>query len=336
MLCEITCPPKRGNFPMVPLTTHRQLASVDGTATANETVRIATGIRATLQSLGWLGTQIGVFRRLGIEVTFPGIEVGGSQAVSGLCDGNWEFCEVGMLPVVQAVLEGHDTVILLAPARPHVSGYILARRDITETAALANKRIGVLTETAQFAIATQQMLRIWGVTATLVPLGSFKNIYAALEAGSIDAAYFTLDYRIRAERELGANAFPGPASLGNQVLATTRRLIGRNADLVTRVVRGYLESIHWFKTERAAAVVPLLQQFLQFTDPRSVEDIYNFFVTTFQDVPRLTDDGIRALLEQLAAKYPAAQMLSSSQVTDMSFLDELEKSGFIARLYQKT
>jgi hypothetical protein len=88
---------------MVPLTTHRRLASEDGTPAANETIRIATGIRATLQSLGWLGTQIGIFRRLGIEVTFPGIEVGGSQAVSGLCDGNWEFCEVGMLPVVQLV-----------------------------------------------------------------------------------------------------------------------------------------------------------------------------------------------------------------------------------------
>lgn len=214
------------------------MASENGNPAENEPVRIATGIRATLQSLGWLGTQIGVFRRLGIEVTFADIEVGGSQAVSGLCDGNWEFCEVGMLPVVQAVLDGHDTVILLAPTRPHVSGYILARREITEPHALANKRIGVLTETAQFAIATRLMLRNWGVMATLVPLGSFKNIYAALEAGSIDAAYLTLDYRIRAERELGANVFPGPALLGNQVLATTRRLIGRSPDLVSRIVRG--------------------------------------------------------------------------------------------------
>jgi ABC-type nitrate/sulfonate/bicarbonate transport system substrate-binding protein len=321
-------------FPMVPLRTRRELVAGSRTPAANETVRIATGIRATLQSLGWLGTQIGVFRRLGIDVTFPGIEVGGPQAASGLCDGDWEFCETGMAPAVQAVLDGHDTVIILAPTRPHVTGYILTRREIKEPAALANKRIGVLTETGQFAIATQLMLRQSGVTATLVPLGSFQTIYAALRAGSIEAAYFTLDYRIRAERELDANAFAGPASLGNQVLATTRRLIDRTPDLVARIVRGYVESIHWFKTDRAA-VVPLLQQFLQFTDPRSVEDIYDFFMPTFQEVPRPTEEGIRALLEQLVAKYPAAQTLTPSQVTDTSFLDELEKNGFIARLYQK-
>jgi hypothetical protein len=104
-------------------------------------------------------------------------------------------------------------------------------------------------------------------------------------------------------------------SLGNQVLATTRRLIGRNPDLVARIVRGYVETIHWFKTERAA-VVPLLQQFLQFSDPRSVEDIYNSFVPTFQEVRRPSDEQIRALLEQLAAKYPAAQMLTPSRVAD--------------------
>ena len=49
----------------------------------------------------------------------------------------------------------------------------------------------------------------------LARLCSFQNIYAALGEQSIDAAYFTLDYRIRSERELDANAFPGPASLGN-------------------------------------------------------------------------------------------------------------------------
>ena len=330
---------------MVTLTTRRQfvaaggtfalaLASSPETAAAAEPARVATGIRGTLQSLGWLGTQAGVFQRHGINVEFARIEAGGPQAASGLFRGDWEFCETGTSPIIQGVLDGHDTVILLVPTRPHVSGYILARRDIKEPAGLANKRIGVLTETGQFAVATQLMLRNWGVTASLVPLGSFQNIYAALAGGTIDAAYLTLDWRIRAEHELAANAFPGPAALQNAVLATTRRLIGRNRDLVARVVRGYVESIHWFKTERAA-VVPKLQQFLQFHDTRSVEDIYKFYVSAFQEVPRPTDQGIKAVLEQLAKRYPTAQTLPASQVIDTSFLDELEKSGFIARLYQK-
>jgi len=60
------------------------------------------------------------FRRLGVDVTFPRIEAGGQEVASGLREGDWEFWEIGMSPAVQAVLEGHDTVILLAQARPHV------------------------------------------------------------------------------------------------------------------------------------------------------------------------------------------------------------------------
>jgi hypothetical protein len=116
---------------------------------------------------------------------------------------------------------------------------------------------------------------------------------------------------------------------------TTRRLIGRIPDLVARIVRGCVESIHWFKAERAA-VLPLLQEFLQFADPQPVEDIYNFFMPTLQEVPRPTEEGIHGLLEQLVAKYPAAQTLTPSQITETSFLDELEKNNFIAHLYQKT
>jgi hypothetical protein len=128
------------------------MAVKDRTPATIEFVRIATGIRATLQSLGWLDAQTSIFRRLGVDVTFPRIEAGGQEVASGLREGDWEFCEIGMSPAVQAVLEGHDTVILLAQARPHVSGYILAHRDIKEPAALANKRIGVLSEAGQFAV----------------------------------------------------------------------------------------------------------------------------------------------------------------------------------------
>src|SRR5512132_841380 len=96
------------------LTTRRHSVARSGPPAAIENVRIATGIRATLQSLGWLGSQTGVFRRRGIDVTFPGIEVGGPQAASGLCNGDWEFCETGMLPAAEQVLNGHDAVILLA------------------------------------------------------------------------------------------------------------------------------------------------------------------------------------------------------------------------------
>jgi hypothetical protein len=42
---------------------------------------------------------------------------------------------------------------------------------------------------------------------------------------------------------------------------------------------------------------------------------------------------MEALREFLVAKYPAAVSLKESDIADSSLIDELERSGFIDRLY---
>jgi hypothetical protein len=42
---------------------------------------------------------------------------------------------------------------------------------------------------------------------------------------------------------------------------------------------------------------------------------------------------MQALREFLVAKYPTAMALKESDIADSSFIDELERSGFIDRLY---
>jgi len=46
--------------------------------------------------------------------------------------------------------------------------------------------------------------------------------------------------------------------------------------------------------------------------------------------PKIAD---KALRDFLVAKYPAAASLKESDIADSSFIDELERSGFIDRLY---
>ncbi len=42
-----------------------------------------------------------------------------------------------------------------------------------------------------------------------------------------------------------------------------------------------------------------------------------------------------ALRELLAAKYPGATSLKETDIADSSFVDELERTGFIDRLYAR-
>jgi hypothetical protein len=109
-------------------------------------------------------------------------------------------------------------------------------------------------------------------------------------------------------------------------------LIASNRELVMNVMQGFVETIHLFKT-RPDIVVPLLQRYVKIEDRKVAEELHAFHVPVFQKVPRPSFPGMQALREFLVAKYPAAVSLKESDIADSSFIDELERSGFIDRLY---
>ena len=306
---------------------------MNASETEEHNVRIAISVRATSQSLGWIGTEAGIFHRLGLNVMFPAMETAAVEAVAGLIRGEWDFVEVGGAPIVQGVLEGHDPVMLLAAEPAPLAGrYLVARQALTAPMNLRGGRIGILTDAGQTGISARTMLRQWGITATLVPLGTYPKIYAALKSQDIDAGIVSEEYRLAGQRAFGFTAFPIPASALPPALTSTRRLIRRHRGLVARVVQGYVEAIHLFKTNRAL-VMPLLHRFLQHFDREIIEDIYEYYAARFQSLPLPSTVAIQQMLDEFAATYPVAHTLPPTAVTDTSMLEELEQSGLVARLY---
>jgi len=298
----------------------------------NATVRVATGLLAMWQSTAWLGAEAGVFKRYGIDMTLPAIAVGGPQAAAGVISGDWQFAHTGSVPVAEEVLKGRDIVILAMPTTDFPKSFVMTRKEITDLAQLAGKKVGVLTETGQTSVATRLTIKKAGATATYLPLIKFDRIYAALASGEIDAGALPIDLRFSGQSRYGWNAFPMSSFDAPSIFATTRELVASNRELVMNVMRGFVETIHLFKT-RPDVVVPLLQRYLKIEDRKTVEELHTFHVPEFKKVPRPSFPGMQALRDFLVAKYAAAQSLKESDIADSSFIDEIEQSGFIDRLY---
>jgi hypothetical protein len=166
-----------------------------------------------------------------------------------------------------------------------------------------------------------------------VGLGTFRNIFAALLAGEIDAGALPIDYHLLEGNLQRWNCFT-PHSLNvPSVLATTRRVIAADRQRVLCFLRGFIEAIHRFKTQ-AADVVPMLQEFLTFSDRHAAERVRDHYASVFPIIPRPTlIDGMQGLRDLFSQKYPAARGLTEKQIADPSLIDELEQSGFITRLY---
>lgn len=236
------------------------------------------------------------------------------------------------MPVAEEVLKGHDVVILATPTSDFPKSFVMTKREITRLAQLNGKKVGVLTETGQTSVATRITVEKAGATATYLPLIKFDRIYAALAAGEIDAGALPIDLRFSGQVRYGWNAFPIDAFDTPSIFATTRKLIVSNRQLVMNVMQGFVETIHLFKT-RPDIVVPLLQRYVKIEDRKVAEDLYAFHVPVFQKVPQPAFPEMQALREFLVAKYPTAISLKESEIADPSFIDELERSGFIDRLY---
>lgn len=298
--------------------------------------RVALGLRSTAQCLGRIGAEAGIFERLGIDFEIAAFETAAPRALAGLLDGEFDFTEMGAVPVVNGVLDGADPVILLAP-EPMSALFVIARAGIAEPAALAGGRIGVLSETGQTGVTAHAMLERWGLddAVALAPLGAYPRIYEAIAAGEIEAGLLTADYRFAGETAHGMVALVDLGdAFGYQgtIVATTRRVIAERRPLVAAVVRGYVGAIHHFKTARAA-VLPALERHLGFDDSRTVVAAYDFYVPRFQAYPTPSEDGIERVIEAFRGRYPAAGRLAPEEVCDLSFLDDIKKDGLITRLY---
>jgi ABC-type nitrate/sulfonate/bicarbonate transport system substrate-binding protein len=295
--------------------------------------RTAIALRAAFQSVVWVGVEAGIFKQHGVAVAFT-LETGGPRAAAGTVRGDWEFCHTGDLPILEGVAQGQDPVLIVAPTVPHDAAFLMARRDITKPEQLANTRIGGVDATGQFGRAIQVLLQKWGVPATVVSLGSFQAIYKALGTGEIDAGYLPVDLRFLGENEFGLNSIVGlPVGAGG--IVTTRRLIAANRELVTQFVQASVDTIALFKTQ-PDVVVPLLQRFLQIDDRKSVEQVVAYYAPLFQANPRPTFvSEIEQLRGIVSQKYPAALSIRPEDPADASFVDELDRTGYIERLYSK-
>ncbi|MSQ72785.1 MAG: ABC transporter substrate-binding protein [Betaproteobacteria bacterium] len=286
-------------------------------------VTLALGLRSTAQSLGVIGRDLGVFERHGLALRIVREETAGPDGARGLLSGEFQFAEFGSVPVIQAAIEGHDPLILLA-AEPVSALYILAGRGIASPENLAGGAIGVLSAAGQTGFSAQKMLERWGLSGRvrLQPLGTYPGIYQALAAGEIHGGVLTADYRLAGEI---AHGFVQLADLGEAfrfqgpVLATTRRLRASDPDLIAALVRAYVESIRVFKTA-ADRVVPVLQRHLGFVDALQAAAIQSFYAARFSNFPLASDDGIARVIASFAATHPQALALRPADVHDASFV----------------
>ena len=98
-------------------------------------------------------------------------------------------------------------------------------------------------------------------------------------------------------------------------------------------MRSIIESIHVIKTN-PELTKRAIRKYLRFKDERDTDEAYQIMRDILPRKPYPTVEGIKAVLDELSPKLPAAKTAQPRDFMDIRFIDELDRSGFIDRLYK--
>jgi NitT/TauT family transport system substrate-binding protein len=287
----------------------------------------------------WITHERGFFRKYGLDVQIVFIE-SGSTAVQSLTSKEVAFAQMAGAGVLQSRLRGSD-VVMIAGFLNTLDYQLMVEKGITRPEQLKGKTMAVSRYGSSSDFATRYALEKLGLVpdkdVSILEIGTQPARFAALESGRIQAAMIAVPLTVRA-KALGFHVLADLQMLGLEYqhtgLATTQALIKSRPDLVRNVMKAYVDGIHYYKTNRPESIA-VLAKYLKTNDSELLNEVYNDLgLTLTPQKPYPTLRGIDIMLRELAARNPKTKAARPEEFVDLTFIKELDTSGYIDRLYK--
>jgi len=306
---------------------------------AAEKLRVTYSAIGGSQAAVWIPYEAGIFRKYGLDVELLYVG-GGGRAAQVVQSGE---VPIGLFTggaVINSNLAGGDLVVI-GSSMNVMTFSVIARPEIRRIEDLKGKKIGI----SRFGSATDFGLRYaegqWPIKRqrdfAVIQTGGMPEQLNALRSGALEAAVLNVELTIVARKE----GFKELADLGKMGLSfptsslgTTRSYVRRNEDTVRKFVRGFVEGVHFAKTKRTFSV-QVMKKYLRNEDTAFVNDLYDLYVLrNIPQIPKPSPEALKTILDQMAETDPRVMSLRPEQFIDSHFFQELEKEGFIQRLWK--
>jgi NitT/TauT family transport system substrate-binding protein len=318
---------------LLPMVNHRSVH-----AQTLEKLPVAYTVIAPTQATLWTAKELGLFAKHGLDVELV-LLVGAPLAVTALVSGETPIVHAGASAVVTSNLQGSGAVLVAGGANrfPYV---LFVTDEIKRVEDLRGKKFGVSRIGSADNAAAITVLNRFGIKEsdlTYVQAGSIPSRLAAMQTNALQATLLQAPETLKA-KEIGMRALLDFTKLDvewqQNGVATTRDYIKKKPDTVRRFIRGFVEGSAYNLTNPKGAQ-KILQKYLAIKDDKSVQESYNEIVAKLTlKVPYPTEPGLQLYLDQLKSKNPKAAQAKPSDFTDITFLKELESSGYIDKLYK--
>src|SRR5262244_4029988 len=285
----------------------------------------------------WVAKEAGIFAKNGLDVQLVYLRAG-TTATMALLSRQTPISQLGGPAIVGASLRGADTV-MIAGGFVITEWWLMTRPEIKTAERLKGGSAAIALFGGLGDFMTRIALKRLGLTpvqdVTILQIGGNPERLSALETGKVQAAMLPQPDNFMAQKRGFYNLMSVRLPYQSTGAATTRTFIRESPDSVRRYVRSQIEAVHRIKTDREAAI-KVLAKYHALQDKEILERTYDEISTDDRLPPKQypTLEGIKNVLEPLAQTDPKAKAAKPEDFVDMSFIKELDESGFIDELYK--
>jgi ABC-type nitrate/sulfonate/bicarbonate transport system substrate-binding protein len=309
------------------------------TAEAQEKARIAWAALNPAASPMWVVQEKGLLRKQGMDAEIIGINAS-PIAMQALLAGDLDVIVTSVTTLVGTRLAGADT-IMVQTLVPTFVDHIVSVSSIAELEHLKGKTGGVNRVGSTSDLGLRLALRRLGINpdsdTKIITAGGNPERLAALSRGLIQFTIMPEPW-VREAEKLGFRDLLDTGSLAlpfhwNAVL-TRESIIKSKRSLIAKVVRANVDAIHFIKTDKEGTKA-IFSKFLKLNDPEGLERAAKAYAAIFPINTMPTPEGVKTLLDDMTPHNPKAKAADPRQYVDMSFVQELESSGYLKQLYKR-
>jgi NitT/TauT family transport system substrate-binding protein len=285
----------------------------------------------------WLAKEAKIFEKNGLDVETVLLR-GSGQTSQAMVSGSLFASSVASPAVMLANLNGAD-LANVAHGIAAQGSKLMVRPEIRKLEDLKGKKIGISSLGSAGDLIFGYVLRKYGIDANreinFLAVGNTGERLQALFSGAVDGADLTYPADVQAERKGFRVLLDAKKELvyPTASVVTRRKTIREDRDAVMRVVRSYVEGIAFLKQNKEFSQ-KVLAKHLRTNDPEFLEGAYVIFKQDFIAAPYPITKGLEAIYDMVAFRRPEIRNHKPEEFVDASFVAELDKSGFIKRLYE--
>ncbi len=286
----------------------------------------------------WIAKEAKIYEKNGLDVELILVK-GSGQTSTAILGGSLFAAPVALPTVMLADLGGAD-LINIAHTVPGVQSTLLVKQEIKKPEDLKGKKIATSSLGSLGDFLFKYIIRKHGMDPNRdvlwISIGTPQERLQALASGVVDAADLSYPVDAQGERMGFRVLFDARKEVvyPSMSVVTRRKNIQDDRDTVTRMIRSHVEGIAYFKTHKDFSM-KVLSKYLRMNDRELLEGSYEIFKDFFISVPYPIMKGLEATYDYVATTKPEIRNRRPEEFMDPSFIAELDKSGFIKRLYEQ-